>query len=108
MAQLFAEEVELSSMPPLPESRLLKEDLEKAGRCQRLPEKKQNFLWEGSALTGAWALESFYTASLVPPMVPQRSEKVCPSYPRMQVGSREGLAAPGLLNWESTAGGQKV
>ncbi|XP_054445483.1 structure-specific endonuclease subunit SLX4 [Pteronotus mesoamericanus] len=76
VAQLFAEEeVELSSTPPLPASRLLKEELEKASRCLQPPEGKQNFLWEGSALTGAWALECFYTARLVPPMVPQQSTK---------------------------------
>lgn len=73
VAQLFAEEMELSSTPPLPASRMVKEELEKAS--QHL---KQNFLWEGSALTGAWALEAFYTASLVPPMVPQRPAKVGP------------------------------
>lgn len=78
VAQLFAEEVELSSTPPLPTSRILKEELGKAGRCLRPPGGKQNFLWEGSALTGAWALEAFYTASLVPPMVPQRPAKVRP------------------------------
>lgn len=78
MAQLFAEEMELSSTPPLPASRILKEELEKASRHLRPPGGKQNFLWEGSALTGAWALETFYTASLVPPMVPQRSAKVGP------------------------------
>lgn len=79
MAQLFVEEeVELSSTPPLPASRLLKEELEKANGCLQPPEGKQNFLWEGSALTGAWAPESFYTASLVPPVAPQQSAKVCP------------------------------
>ncbi|XP_040491345.1 structure-specific endonuclease subunit SLX4 isoform X2 [Ursus maritimus] len=75
VAQLFAEEMELSSTPPLPASRILKEELEKASRHLRPPGGKQNFLWEGSALTGAWALETFYTANLVPPMVPQRSAK---------------------------------
>ncbi|XP_045427298.1 structure-specific endonuclease subunit SLX4 isoform X2 [Pipistrellus kuhlii] len=75
VAQLFAEEEgELSNTPPLPASRLLKEELGKASKNLHLPEGKQNFLWEGSALTGAWALESFYTASLVPPMVPQQSK----------------------------------
>lgn len=79
MAQLFAEEeVELPNTPPLPASRLLKEELEKASRSLQPPEGKWNFLWEGSALTRAWALESFYTASLVPPMVPQQSAKVRP------------------------------
>lgn len=79
MAQLFAEEEEeLSDTPPLPASRLLKEELGKASKNLHLPEGKRNFLWEGSALTGAWALESFYTASLVPPMVPQQPAKVRP------------------------------
>uniref|UniRef100_A0A8C0DFC5 Structure-specific endonuclease subunit SLX4 n=1 Tax=Balaenoptera musculus TaxID=9771 RepID=A0A8C0DFC5_BALMU len=72
VAQLLAEELELSGTPPLPASRIFKEELEKGRRGLRPPGGKQNFLWEGSALTGAWALESFYTASLVPPLVPQR------------------------------------
>ncbi|XP_045368676.2 structure-specific endonuclease subunit SLX4 isoform X1 [Camelus bactrianus] len=72
VAQLFAEEVELSCTPPLPASRILKEELKKGSWCLRPPGGKQNFLWEGSALTGAWALESFYTVSLVPAMAPQR------------------------------------
>ncbi|XP_066869547.1 structure-specific endonuclease subunit SLX4 isoform X2 [Kogia breviceps] len=71
VAQLLAEELELSGTPPLPASRIFKEELEKGKRGLRPPGGKQNFLWEGSALTGAWALESFYTASLVPPLVPQ-------------------------------------
>ncbi|XP_066238795.1 structure-specific endonuclease subunit SLX4 [Saccopteryx leptura] len=75
VAQLFAqEEAELPSTPPLPASRLLKEELGKASSCLQPPERKQNFLWEGSALTGACTLESFYTASLVPPMVPQSTK----------------------------------
>ncbi|XP_017359969.1 structure-specific endonuclease subunit SLX4 [Cebus imitator] len=69
---LLSEEVELSSTPPLPTSRILKKWREKAGWCLPPPEGKQSFLWEGSALTGAWAVEAFYTASLVPPIVPQR------------------------------------
>ncbi|XP_045849493.1 structure-specific endonuclease subunit SLX4 [Meles meles] len=75
VAQLFAEEMELASTPPLPASRILKGEREKAGRHPRPPGEKQNFLWEGSALTGAWVLEDFYAASLVPPMVPQRPTK---------------------------------
>ncbi|VFV20836.1 structure-specific endonuclease [Lynx pardinus] len=86
VAQLFAEEVELSSTPPLPTSRILKEELGKAGRCLRPPGGKQNFLWEGSALTGAWALEAFYTASLVPPMVPQRPAKALTQEPVLLPG----------------------
>lgn len=75
VAQLLAEEAELPSTPPLPPSRILKEELEKARQRLPPPEGKQNFLWEGSALTGAWAPESFYTASLVPPVVPQPPPK---------------------------------
>ncbi|XP_062035716.1 structure-specific endonuclease subunit SLX4 isoform X2 [Lepus europaeus] len=72
VALLLSEEAPLSRTPPLPASRILKEKLRKAGWCLQPPEGKQNFLWEGSALTGAWAADAFYTASLVPPIVPQR------------------------------------
>ncbi|XP_023369616.1 structure-specific endonuclease subunit SLX4 isoform X1 [Otolemur garnettii] len=71
VALLLSEEAEFSSTPPLPASRILKEELEKGGWCLPPPEGKQNFLWEGSTLTGAWAVESFYTANLVPPLMPQ-------------------------------------
>ncbi|XP_032957266.1 structure-specific endonuclease subunit SLX4 isoform X1 [Rhinolophus ferrumequinum] len=108
VAQLFAEEVELSSTPPLPASRLLKEGLEKASRCLRLPEGKQNFLWEGSALTGAWPLESFYTPSLVPPMMPQQLTKgvtqeptlppVPPDQPQLRVHTPPALHSAGPRN----------
>ncbi|XP_027973336.1 structure-specific endonuclease subunit SLX4 isoform X1 [Eumetopias jubatus] len=98
VAQLFAEEMELSSTPPLPASRMVKEELEKAGR-----QLKQNFLWEGSALTGAWALEAFYTASLVPPMVPQPPAKGLTQEPTLppvlpdepELGVRTPPALPG-------------
>ncbi|KAI5938198.1 Structure-specific endonuclease subunit SLX4 [Manis javanica] len=46
VAQLFAEEAELSSMPPLPRSRILKEELEKASQYLPPPKGKQNFLWK--------------------------------------------------------------
>ncbi|KAM5131253.1 structure-specific endonuclease subunit SLX4 isoform 3-T4 [Callospermophilus lateralis] len=75
VAQLLSEEVELSSTPPLPASRIFKEEWEEAGWHLQLPEGKRNFLWEGSALTGAWAVESFYTMGLVPPIVPQQPAK---------------------------------
>ncbi|KAM4813912.1 structure-specific endonuclease subunit SLX4 isoform 2-T2 [Urocitellus parryii] len=75
VAQLLSEEVELSSTPPLPASRIFKEEWEEAGWRLQLPEGKRNFLWEGSALTGAWAVESFYTMGLVPPIVPQQPAK---------------------------------
>ena len=77
MAQLLSEEVELSSTPPLPASRIREEELARGSQALRPPGGTQNLLWEASALTGAGALESFYTASLVPPLVPQRPAKVC-------------------------------
>ncbi|XP_029400596.1 structure-specific endonuclease subunit SLX4 [Mus pahari] len=71
VAQLLSEEVELSCTPPLLASKIFKEDLEPAGWRAQLPEGKQNLLWELSALTGAWAEESFYTVGLFPPIVSQ-------------------------------------
>ncbi|XP_076793381.1 structure-specific endonuclease subunit SLX4 isoform X4 [Arvicanthis niloticus] len=75
VAQLLAEEIELSCTPPLPTSKIFKEELEHAGWRVQLPEGKQNFLWELSALTRAWAKESFYTVGLLPPVVSQCSTK---------------------------------
>ncbi|XP_029426004.1 structure-specific endonuclease subunit SLX4 isoform X2 [Nannospalax galili] len=75
VAQLLSEEMELSSTPPLPASRIFKEELEEATWRLQLPKGKQNFLWEGSALTGAWAEESFYTMGLVPPIMPRKPTK---------------------------------
>ncbi|XP_063082468.1 structure-specific endonuclease subunit SLX4 isoform X3 [Cavia porcellus] len=83
VAQLLLEEVELCSTPPLPASRILREKLEEAGWHLQLPEGKENFLWEGSALTGAWAMESFYTAGLVPPIVPQQPTKGLTQEPKL-------------------------
>ena len=89
MAQLLSEEVEPSSTPPLPTSRILEEELARGSWALRPPGGPKNLLWEASALTGAGALESFYTASLVPPLVPQWPAKVC-SLPVGQVGSGRG------------------
>ena len=86
VAQLLSEEVEPSSTPPLPTSRILEEELARGSWALRPPGGAQNLLWEASALTGAGALESFYTASLMPPLVPQWPAKVC-SLPVGQVGS---------------------
>ncbi|XP_049984830.1 structure-specific endonuclease subunit SLX4 isoform X2 [Alexandromys fortis] len=77
VAQLLSEEVDLACTPPLPASRILKEELGHAGRRLQLPAGKRNFLWECSALTGAWAEESFYAAGLVPPVVSPRPPKEC-------------------------------
>ncbi|XP_048189246.1 structure-specific endonuclease subunit SLX4 isoform X2 [Perognathus longimembris pacificus] len=107
VAQLLAEEMELSTTPPLPASRILKkEELEKAGWYLQLPEGKQNFLWEGSALTGALAAESFYTADLIPLIVPQKpteepvlplvlSEKSQPSVQRPPTFRSSPTVGPG-------------
>lgn len=109
VAQLFAEEVELSNTPPLPGSRILKEELEKASWCLQLPRGKQNFLWERSALTGALTLESFYTASLVPPMVPQRPAKGLtqePTLPPVLPDQPEpGVRTPPAFHSTCSAGG---
>ncbi|KAK2097434.1 5'-flap endonuclease [Saguinus oedipus] len=103
VALLLSEEVELSSTPPLPTSRIFKEGREKAGWCLPPPEGKQSFLWEGSALTGAWAAEAFYTANLVPPLVPQRPAQVSPSPQAYATGFWGRPAVPELLYWGPTA-----
>uniref|UniRef100_A0A673US64 Structure-specific endonuclease subunit SLX4 n=1 Tax=Suricata suricatta TaxID=37032 RepID=A0A673US64_SURSU len=104
VAQLFAEETELASTPPLPASRILKQGLGKAGRCLRPPGGKHNSLWEGSTLTGAWALEAFYTASLVPPMVPQQPAKEPMLPPVTPDQSELGAQTPPALPRDYAAG----
>lgn len=81
VAQLLAEEIELSCTPPLPASKILKEELEHAGWRVQLPEGKQNFLWELSALTRAGPKESFYTVDLLPPVVSHCPTEVNPAPP---------------------------
>lgn len=85
MAQLLSEEMEMLSTPPLPPSKIFKEEFQEAGWRLQVPKGKQNFLWESSALTGTWAVESFYTEGLVPPIVPQQSAKVHPAPPNTHV-----------------------
>ncbi|XP_069341802.1 structure-specific endonuclease subunit SLX4 [Eulemur rufifrons] len=108
VALLLSEEAELSSTPPLPASRVLKEELEKASWRLPPPEGKRNFLWESSALTGAWAMESFYTAGLVPPLVPLRpasgltQEPVAPLVPPEQ--SEPGVGGPPALHSTPSVG----
>ncbi|XP_053411293.1 structure-specific endonuclease subunit SLX4 [Nycticebus coucang] len=101
VALLLSEEAELFSTPPLPASRILKEELEKGGWCLPPPEGKRNFLWEGSTLTGAWAVESFYTASLVPPLMPQRPVMGLP-LPAEQ--SELGMGRPPALHSNAPVG----
>ncbi|KAL1778410.1 structure-specific endonuclease subunit SLX4 isoform X1 [Sigmodon hispidus] len=94
VAQLLSEEVELSCTPPLPASKILKEELEHAGWHLQLPEGKRNFLWECSALTGARAKEFFYTVGLLPPIVTQQPSKEHElSLPKQQEPSTQKLPA---------------
>ncbi|XP_020851115.1 structure-specific endonuclease subunit SLX4 isoform X2 [Phascolarctos cinereus] len=75
IAILLTEELELSSTPPLPLSKILKEEMGKAPWCLLQPEEKQGILWKGSSLTGAWPLESFYAKGLDPPILPWKPTK---------------------------------
>ncbi|XP_074052967.1 structure-specific endonuclease subunit SLX4 isoform X2 [Macrotis lagotis] len=70
IAILLTEELELSSTPPLPLSKILKEEMGKAHWCLLQPEERQGILWKGSSLTGTWPLESFYAKGLDPPILP--------------------------------------
>ncbi|KAG8506452.1 Structure-specific endonuclease subunit SLX4 [Galemys pyrenaicus] len=81
VARLLAEEAEVASTPPLPAGGRLGEELERASWWLCPPAGKRNPLWEGSALTQAWAPDAFYTASLVPPLEPQRPATVRPLCP---------------------------
>lgn len=108
VAQLLSEEVELSSTPPLPASRIFKKEWEEADWCVQLPKGKRNFLWEGSALTGAWAMESFYTMGLVPPIVPQQLAKGLKQEPSLPLVLPEhpepGVPRPPALQSSHPAG----
>ncbi|XP_068962730.1 structure-specific endonuclease subunit SLX4 [Petaurus breviceps papuanus] len=75
IAALLTEELELSSTPPLPLSKILKEEMGKAHWCLLQPEEKQGILWKGSSLTGAWPLESFYAKGLDPLILPWKPMK---------------------------------
>ncbi|XP_051023519.1 structure-specific endonuclease subunit SLX4 isoform X2 [Acomys russatus] len=75
VAQLLSEEMELSCTPRLPASKIFKEELEHTGWRMQLPKGRQNFLWECSALPGAWAEEAFYIVGLFPPTGSQRHTK---------------------------------
>ncbi|KYO35930.1 structure-specific endonuclease subunit SLX4 isoform A [Alligator mississippiensis] len=82
VAMLLTEEVEFSSTPPLPFSRILEDEPEKTEWLLPLPKDKRCLLWEFSALTGPCDPETFYTAGLTPPILPckpvqsQKSETV--------------------------------
>ncbi|KAM6155679.1 structure-specific endonuclease subunit SLX4 [Rhynchocyon petersi] len=95
VATLFAEEMELPSTPPLPSSRILKRESGLAGWHLPLPEGRQNFLWEGSALAGSWSPGAFYTTSLVPPIVPWQPTKSPTEEPTHSLVPREQLQ-PGV------------
>ncbi|PKU33408.1 structure-specific endonuclease subunit hypothetical protein [Limosa lapponica baueri] len=67
---LLAEEVEFPPTPRLPTSRILEDQSGKATWLLPLSKSRECFLWNISALTGPYDLESFYTAELTPPIVP--------------------------------------
>ncbi|XP_054699227.1 structure-specific endonuclease subunit SLX4 isoform X2 [Grus americana] len=85
VAMLLAEEVEFPPTPQLPTSRILEYESGKATWLLPLSKTRECFLWNISALTGSYDLESFYTAGLIPPIVPwkpvqnHKSENVLPS-----------------------------
>uniref|UniRef100_A0A8C0F721 Structure-specific endonuclease subunit SLX4 n=1 Tax=Bubo bubo TaxID=30461 RepID=A0A8C0F721_BUBBB len=70
VAMLLAEEVEFPPTPQLPTSRILEDESGKATWLLPLSKTKECFLWNISALTGPYDLESFYAAALTPPIVP--------------------------------------
>ncbi|KFP91635.1 Structure-specific endonuclease subunit SLX4, partial [Apaloderma vittatum] len=72
VAMLLEEEVEFPPTPRLPTSRILENESGKAAWLLPLSQTKECFLWNISALTGYYDLESFYTAALTPPIVPWR------------------------------------
>ncbi|XP_012587130.1 PREDICTED: structure-specific endonuclease subunit SLX4 [Condylura cristata] len=96
VAQLLAEEAEVASTPPLPTRGRLRGELERASWCLQPPAGKQQSLWEGSALTQAWALGSFYTASLVPPLEPRPAAQVAPPCTPEAAGHSLSLLAADL------------
>lgn len=98
VAQLLSEETELACTPPLPASKISKEEREHTSWRVRQPEGRRGFLWELSALTGAWVKESFYTVGLLPPLVSQCPPKVSSV---LQAHKRTGL---GSLEMHQTAG----
>uniref|UniRef100_F7ER10 Structure-specific endonuclease subunit SLX4 n=1 Tax=Ornithorhynchus anatinus TaxID=9258 RepID=F7ER10_ORNAN len=92
VAGLFTEEVELSSTPPLRESRILDEEMGRADWY--LPQPQRKHLWEGSALSGAWALEAFYAAGLVPPILPWQPLKSLKKEPALPSVATDKLKLP--------------
>ncbi|XP_038618837.1 structure-specific endonuclease subunit SLX4 [Tachyglossus aculeatus] len=92
VAGLFTEEVELSSTPPLRESRILDEEMGRADWC--LPQPQRKHLWEGSALSGDWALEAFYAAGLVPPILPWQPLKSLKEEPILPLVATDKLKLP--------------
>ncbi|XP_060028456.1 structure-specific endonuclease subunit SLX4 [Erinaceus europaeus] len=93
IAQLFAEEPESlpSHTPPLPASGILQGEQGKARWCLPPPQGNPSFLWSGSALTAPWDTTSFYTASLVPPLVPRKPPKALVQEPALALQPPEPL-----------------
>ncbi|XP_036593751.1 structure-specific endonuclease subunit SLX4 [Trichosurus vulpecula] len=107
-AVLLTEELEMSSTPPLPLSKILKEEMGKAHWCLLQPEEKQGILWRGSSLTGAWPLESFYAKGLDPPILPwkpTKSSEKGPVLPLMASGqSKTDVQEPPALRERTSEG----
>uniref|UniRef100_A0A8C3JKW8 Structure-specific endonuclease subunit SLX4 n=1 Tax=Calidris pygmaea TaxID=425635 RepID=A0A8C3JKW8_9CHAR len=91
VAMLLAEEVEFPPTPRLPTSRILEDESGKATWLLPLSKSRECFLWNISALTGPYDLESFYTAELIPPIVPWKPvqpDLSSPEHTCMQVGGQ--------------------
>ncbi|XP_063200396.1 structure-specific endonuclease subunit SLX4 isoform X1 [Chroicocephalus ridibundus] len=114
VAMLLAEEVEFPPTPKLPTSRILEDKSGKATWLLPLSKTRQCFLWNISALTGPYDPESFYTAELIPPIVPwkpvqnHKPENLLPSVESDQPKTSQQIQ-PDLSSHEPTCtqvGGQ--
>lgn len=92
LAQLLSEEVEPSSTPPLPTSRILEEELARGSRALRPPGGTEPAVGGQCPHRGARALESFYGQPGASSGAPMACQVLLPVG---QVGSRgEEVAAP--------------
>ncbi|KAM7038713.1 structure-specific endonuclease subunit SLX4 [Acridotheres tristis] len=89
VALMLTEEVEFPPTPQLPISRILEDESGKATWLLPLCKAKECFLWKISALTGPCDPESFYTAALIPPIVPWKPVQNKPENLQPLVGSHQ-------------------
>ncbi|KAL2298776.1 hypothetical protein Nmel_014374 [Mimus melanotis] len=113
VALMLTEEVEFPPTPQLPISRILEDESGKATWLLPLSKAKECFLWKISALTGPCDPESFYTAALMPPIVPWKPVQNKPENLQPSMGSHQPEAPqqtqPDLSSQEPTCtkvGGQ--